>query len=102
MKRSTYEFRYRDPRPDQAALALLMPASTQATWQDGDLFPVMDQNLPEGDLFVRLRAMFPKQAMRPMHLLTLIAANGIGRLGYRLGASSAWALKTSRPWPVCG
>ena len=65
-----------------------MPASTQATWQDGDFFPVVDQNLPEGDLFVRLRAMFPKQAMTPMHLLTLIGANGIGRLGYRLADSA--------------
>ena len=84
IKRSTYEFRYLDPRPDQPVAALLMPASTQATWQDGDLFPVMDQNLPEGDLFVRLRALFPKQPMTPMHLLALIGANGNGRLGYGL------------------
>ena len=69
IKRSTYEFRYLDPRPEQPAAALLMPASTRATWEDGDLFPVMDQNLPEGDLFARLRAMFPKQPMTPMHLL---------------------------------
>lgn len=84
IKRSIYEFRYLDPRPDQAALALLMPASARATWQDGDLFPVMDQNLPEGDLFLRLRALFPKQPLSPMHLLSLIGANGIGRLGYYL------------------
>lgn len=84
IKRSTYEFRYLDPRPDQPVAALLMPASTQATWQDGDLFPAMDQNLPEGDLFVRLRALFPKQPMTPMHLLALIGENGIGRLGYAL------------------
>ena len=84
IKRSIYEFRYMDPKPDQATVALLMPASMQATWQDGDLFPVMDQNLPEGDLFMRLRAMFPKQSMTPMHLLALVGANGIGRLGYRL------------------
>ncbi|MDB5861791.1 MAG: hipA1 [Ramlibacter sp.] len=84
IKRSHYEFRYLDPAPVQPAVALLMPASERATWQDGDLFPVMDQNLPEGDLFARLRAMFPKQAMTPMHLLALIGANGIGRLGYRL------------------
>ena len=88
IKRSTYEFRYLDPRPEQPAAALLMPASTRATWEDGELFPVMDQNLPEGDLFVRLRAMFPKQPMTPMHLLALIGANGIGRLGYRLPDAS--------------
>jgi serine/threonine-protein kinase HipA len=96
IKRSTYEFRYADPRPEQAAVALLMPASLQTTWQDGDLFPVMDQNLPEGDLFIRLRAMFPKQAMTPMHLLALIGANGIGRLGYRLPGAAA----TPQPTPI--
>ncbi len=84
IKRSTYEYRYRDPRPEQPAVALLMPASTQPTWQDGDLFPPMDQNLPEGDLFLRLRALFPKQPLTPMHLLALIGSNGIGRLGYGL------------------
>jgi len=96
IKRSTYEFRYRDPRPDQPAVALLMPASARATWQDGDLFPVMDQNLPEGDLFVRLRAMFPKQSMTPIHLLALIGSNGIGRLGYRLSG----ALPAPQPPPM--
>ncbi|MFO1261746.1 MAG: type II toxin-antitoxin system HipA family toxin [Rhodoferax sp.] len=84
IKRSVYEFRYLDPRPDQASVALLMPASAQPTWQDGDLFPVMDQHLPEGDLFMRLREMFPKQPLTPMHLLALVGTNGIGRLGYRL------------------
>jgi serine/threonine-protein kinase HipA len=84
IKRAVYEFRYHDPRPEQPAVALLMPASRQPTWQDGDLFPVMDQNLPEGDLFMRLRAMFPKQPLTPMHLLALAGTNGIGRLGYRL------------------
>ena len=44
----------------------------------------MDQNLPEGDLFMRLRAMFPKQSLTPMHLLALAGQNGIGRLGFAL------------------
>jgi serine/threonine-protein kinase HipA len=44
----------------------------------------MDQNLPEGDLFMKIREMFPKQPMTPMHLLALIGRNGIGRLGYHL------------------
>ena len=65
-----------------------MPPTQQLTWQDGDLFAPMDQNLPEGDLFMRIRAMYPKQPMTPMHLLALIGSNGIGngigRLGYRL------------------
>jgi serine/threonine-protein kinase HipA len=88
IKRSTYEFRYLAPQTEQPSVALLMPASTQLTWQDGDLFPVMDQNLPEGDLFMRLRAVFPKQALTPMHLLALIGQNGIGRLSYRLPDAS--------------
>ena len=84
LKASTYEFRYRDSDPDQAAAALLMPPRERLTWQDGDLFPSMDQHLPEGDLFMRIRQWFPKQALTPMHLLALVGRNGIGRLGYRL------------------
>ncbi|OZI38417.1 phosphatidylinositol kinase [Bordetella genomosp. 10] len=91
LKRSRYEFRYLAPQFDQSSVALLMPASAQLTWQDSDLFPVMDQNLPEGDLWHRLRAAFPKQPLTPMHLLALIGNNGIGRLGYRLPGSPAVA-----------
>ncbi len=65
-------------------MALLMLAREGLTWQDGDLFPPMDQNLPEGDLFMKIREMFPKQSMTPMHLLAFIGRNGIGRLGYHL------------------
>lgn len=84
VKHSVYEYRYSSLTPDQASVALLMPAANSPTWQDGDLFAVMDQNLPEGDLFMRLRALFPKQALTPMHLLALVGANGIGRLGFAL------------------
>jgi serine/threonine-protein kinase HipA len=84
IRSSVYEFRYSQPHAEQAAVALLMPASKQLTWQDGDLFPPMDQNLPEGDLFMKIRQLFPKQAMTPMHMLALVGRNGIGRLGYSL------------------
>lgn len=84
LKTSNYEFRYLDADPDQPAVALLMPARERLTWQDGDLFAPMDQNLPEGDLFMRIRQLFPKQPLTPMRLLALIGRNGIGRLGYRL------------------
>lgn len=84
LRRSIYEFRYLSPATQQPSVALLMPASMRLTWQDGDLFPSMDQNLPEGDLFMRIRALFPKQPTTPMHLLALIGRNGIGRLGYTL------------------
>jgi serine/threonine-protein kinase HipA len=84
LKTSTYEFRYLDPDPEQPAAALLMSPSESLTWQDGDLFAPMDQNLPEGDLFMKIRELFPKQPMTPMHLLALVGRNGIGRLGYSL------------------
>jgi serine/threonine-protein kinase HipA len=82
LKASVYEFRYLSPEPAQAAVALLMPAHEQLTWQAGDLFAPMDQNLPEGDLFMRIRQLFPKRPMTPMHLLALMGRNGIGRLGF--------------------
>ena len=84
LKSSIYEFRYLDASPDQPAVALLMPARERLTWQDGDLFPALDQNLPEGELYLRVRALFPKQPLTPMHLLALVGRNGIGRLGFRL------------------
>ncbi|HEY2256694.1 MAG TPA: type II toxin-antitoxin system HipA family toxin [Variovorax sp.] len=84
LKTSTYEFRYLDPDPGQPTAALLMSPRNSLTWQSGDLFPPMDQNLPEGDLFMKIRELFPKQAMTPMHLLALVGRNAIGRLGYLL------------------
>jgi len=84
LKGSVYEFRYLSPDPGQPAVALLMPPGERLTWQEGDLFAPMDQNLPEGDLFMRIRQLFPKQPMTPMHLLALVGRNGIGRLGYSL------------------
>ena len=92
LRASIYEFRYLQPDPEQAAVALLMPPRDQLTWQDGDLFPAMDQNLPEGDLFMRIRELFPKQPMTPMHLLALVGRNGIGRLGYGLPGQAATPL----------
>ena len=92
LKTSTYEFRYLDPSPDQPVVALLMSAGESLSWQDGDLFAPMDQNLPEGELFMKIRELFPKQAMTPMHLLALIGRNGIGRLGYGLPEHAAAAV----------
>jgi serine/threonine-protein kinase HipA len=94
LKTSTYEFRYRSTDPAQPSVALLMPAKARPTWQDGDLFPVMDQNLPEGDLLLRLSLMFPKQKLMPMHLLAMIGQNGIGRLGYTLPGVDAAPAQT--------
>lgn len=90
LKHSVYEFRYLDGSAEQPSVALLMPP-TRPTYQDGDLFAVMDQNLPEGDLYLRLRAMFPKQQLTQMHLLAVVGSNGIGRLGFRLAGAEALA-----------
>ena len=97
VQQTGFEYRYLQENPAQPAVGLLMPP-TRLTWQDGALFPVMDQNLPEGDLFNRLRQQFPKQAMTAMHLLALIGDNGIGRLGYRVPESvvAAQAVPISR------
>jgi len=89
LKASTYEFRYLEAAAEQPSVALLMPAAARLTWTDGDLFPPMDQNLPEGDLFMRIRALFPKQQTTAMHMLALIGDNGIGRLGYRIPGADA-------------
>ena len=96
LKSSTYEFRYLSPDVGQPSMALLMSPKERLTWQDGDLFPPMDQNLPEGDLFMKIREMFPKQPMTPMHLLALIGRNGIGRLGYQLAGQS----EAAAPRPI--
>jgi len=84
IKGANYEFRYLDPAPEQPTVALLMPPAKKLTWDDSALFAPMDQNLPEGDLFTRIRDLFPKQPLTPMHLLALVGRNGIGRLGYSL------------------
>ena len=97
LQQSGYEYRYLSPDETQPTAGLLMPPTT-LTWKDGDLFPVMDQNLPEGDLFNRLRQHFPKQAMTAMRLLALIGRNGIGRLGFIAaeGAAAPVAVPISR------
>ena len=80
---SRFEFRYLESDPDQLSVGVLMPPS-RMTYEDTALFAVMDQNIPEGDLFMRLRQMFPKQPLTAMHLLALSGRNGIGRLGFSI------------------
>lgn len=94
LKTSNYEFRYATPDPDQPSVALLMPAREQPTWQDGALFAVMDQSLPEGELLLRLSMMFPKQQLQPMHLLAMMGQNGIGNLGYTLPGAAPTSAPT--------
>ncbi|HEY4082539.1 MAG TPA: HipA N-terminal domain-containing protein [Burkholderiaceae bacterium] len=89
LKASIYEFRYLSSATEQASVALLMPAATKLTWTAGELFPPMDQNLPEGDLYKRIRALFPKQQTTAMHMLALIGDKGVGRIGHRLPSADA-------------
>lgn len=84
---SQYSFQYRRDDASQRPVALLMPP-TQLDYRGIALFPVMDQNLPEGFLLEQLRHAFPKQPITPMHLLALIGTNGIGHLGFSLPDSA--------------
>ncbi|MDP2795783.1 MAG: type II toxin-antitoxin system HipA family toxin [Sulfurisoma sp.] len=81
LQQSQLLFKYLEDDSAQAEVGLLMP-STRLLYQSSSLFPVMDQNLPEGYLFQRIREAFPKQPLTAMHLLALIGENGIGRLGF--------------------
>ena len=49
VKDSIYNFSYAEDAPDKPAVGLFMPRTALA-YQDAALFPVMDQNLPEGYL----------------------------------------------------
>jgi serine/threonine-protein kinase HipA len=94
IKDSIYSFRYAHDGADQPALSLLMPPTT-VQHDDGDLFPVLDQNLPEGFLLQRVLELFPKRKLNKMHLLALMGDSGIGRVGFLPpGDSSAPRLQT--------
>jgi serine/threonine-protein kinase HipA len=80
LRESRYGFWYAEVEPSDA-ISLTMP-TTQTEWADGDLFPVMDMNLPEGYLFHRIIERSGKRALTKMHLLALMRDNGVGRLGY--------------------
>ena len=60
--------RYVQPQAEQAAVALLMRAAQQISWQDGFLFAPIVQNQYEGNLFMKIRTLLPKQPMAPVHM----------------------------------
>jgi serine/threonine-protein kinase HipA len=91
LRESRYGFWYGEVEANEA-ISLTMP-TTQTEWADGDLFPVMDMNLPEGDLFQRIVERAGKFALTKMHLLALMRGNGVGRLGY-------WQLGEATPPPA--
>lgn len=93
---STYVLSYASDRTDKPSASLLLPRS-KILYQDGDLFPSMDMNLPEGYLFQRLVDLHPKMPLTKMHLLALMGSNGIGRTGFRLqGHEPAWPRVVSK------
>ena len=72
LKHSIYEFRYlRADDPDQPAASLLMPPATP-TYQDGDLFPAMDQNLPLSACLVAVTIGLWATARLPDYLVALL------------------------------
>lgn len=86
LKQSVYQLVY---EPDaQHCVGLGLPPNARV-FQDGDLFAALDMNLPEGYLFDRILDRFPKFALSKMHLLALMGAGGIGRLGYSLPGAPA-------------
>jgi serine/threonine-protein kinase HipA len=82
-RESQYTFTYTRDAADQPPVSLLM-LPDRLTHTDGDLFPSMDMNLPEGFLFMAIRDRHPKQTLTKMHLLALIGDNGIGHVGFSL------------------
>jgi len=80
-KEAQYAFAYARDDEGQPAVSLLMPPST-LLYTEGDLFPSMDMNLPEGYLFQQILDRYPKQPLTKMHLLALMGHNGIGRVGF--------------------
>ena len=87
-RRSVYEFDYLPTatRP----ISLIMPLEDRA-YRDGELFAVMDMNLPEGFLLAQLRERSPKTPPTKMQLLSLIGSNGIGRLRFHERGSAVIA-----------
>lgn len=83
IRQSQFEFTYLKDDDQQPPVSILMPP-TAMSYRDGDLFPSMDMNLPEGFLFQRLKDLFPKANLQKMHLLALAGQNGIGRIGFSL------------------
>jgi serine/threonine-protein kinase HipA len=82
-RESQYTFTYARDTAEQPPVSLLM-LPDRLVHHDGDLFPSMDMNLPEGFLFMAIRDRHPKQTLTKMHLLALIGDNGIGRVGFAL------------------
>jgi serine/threonine-protein kinase HipA len=94
-KESNYVLNYKREDDTQPAVSLLLPP-TQMVYDDGELFPSMDMNLPEGFLLHRIMERFPKRKLNKMHLLAMMGDNAIGRVGYFLASEQATTSATQR------
>lgn len=90
IKESTYSFRYASDDEGQPSVSLLL-GPQRAEYVDGELFPSMDMNLPEGFLLQRILELHPKLKVNKMHLLALMGDNGIGRVGYRSAGDTSFS-----------
>ena len=95
-RESQYTFAYARDEAAQPAVSLLMPPTT-LLYTQGDLFPAMDMNLPEGFLFQRILERHPKQTLTKMHLLALMGDNGIGRVGFSVDSGVGNPVEDERP-----
>lgn len=79
-RESQYRFTYAEDAADP--VSLIMPLA-DLDFRDTALFAAMDMNLPEGFLLRQIYERSPKNPPTEMHLLSLMGANGIGRLSYQ-------------------
>lgn len=79
LRKSQYVFEYAE-HPAHP-ISLIMPVADRR-FTDGELFAVMDMNLPEGFLLARIRERSPKSPPTKLQLLSLSGSNGIGWLEY--------------------
>lgn len=83
LREGPYSLVYSASATNGDAVSLLMPTSKQV-YTNGELFPSMDMNLPEGYLFQRILELHRKFKIQKLHLLALAGESGIGRVGFRL------------------
>lgn len=86
---SDYIFSYDRGIGDASAVSLTMPITAQTYDWHGELHPVFQMNLPEGDLRLRLTTMFRKALANfdDLDLLRIMGQSQIGRLRYTAEAS---------------
>ncbi len=90
-RESQYRFTYAADAAD--TVSLIMPLA-DLEFRDSALFAAMDMNLPEGFLLRQIYERSPKNPPTEMHLLSLMGANGIGRLSYQRPGMKPTAMPT--------